>query len=376
MPAKNRNRKKAISTLRRVSYLALFFCLVSAPCFAKAIHSRNTAIATKGKVIDHLTKKAIPKAIVKIYDLRQRILASTLTDAKGVYQISKSLSPGVYTVKCQANGYYSGRLVRYLTRGKSYSLNFNLKSSNKPPYCASIAPSKGRYPHNKQTTITATYFDPNGYKDIKYVLILMNTRVDSKRCFYAYYNRNSNKLYLKDNSGKRWLGGFTPGSRHVIQNSYCILDCSRTTVSVSGSSLTVKWAVRFKPAFKGKKNIYIYVKDSHNVISGWQRRGIWSLNYPPNITSLTPKNLSTLLTGENLKISVKATDKDKDRLVYRYLLDNTIIRNWTASSNFTYRTTIQDKGRHTLKVQTRDTLGGVDTESVDIYIFMSFPKPE
>ncbi|MDD5194777.1 MAG: hypothetical protein PHQ96_03765, partial [Candidatus Omnitrophica bacterium] len=71
------------------------------------------------------------------------------------------------------------------------------------------------------------------------------------------------------------MGGYTPGSGNIIQNSYAILDCSKTTVSGSGDTLTIAWAVTFKSTFTGLKNMYLSVKNNGNLGSGWVKKGSW-----------------------------------------------------------------------------------------------------
>ncbi|MCM8792759.1 MAG: carboxypeptidase-like regulatory domain-containing protein [Candidatus Omnitrophica bacterium] len=98
-------------------------------------------------------------------------------------------------------------------------------------------------------------------------------------------------------------------------------------------------------------------------------------NNPPKIISIIPRDRSTFITGDILTISINASDPDKDRLQYRYIMDKTILKNWTDSSKHSFKTEISDRGRHKIKVEIRDNRGGFDSKSVDIYIFIAFPKP-
>lgn len=87
--------------------------------------------------------------------------------------------------------------------------------------------------------------------------------------FYAYYDQNTNKLYVRDNAGTTWLGGYAPGSSNVIENSYAKLNCAATTVQGSGNTMTVTWSVALKSTFTGTKNTYLYVRDDSNAYAGW-----------------------------------------------------------------------------------------------------------
>lgn len=148
---------------------------------------------------------------------------------------------------------------------------------NRPPQVGSITPVNGTSNSNEQVTFSATYSDSDGWQNIKYVYLLFNTSTAGVNCFYGYYNQNTNKLYLKNDANTSWLGGFTPGSNNVIENSYAKLDCAKTSISGANNLLTVNWSVVFKPAFPGTKNIYLYVRDDVNAYNAWTKAGTWSI---------------------------------------------------------------------------------------------------
>lgn len=98
-------------------------------------------------------------------------------------------------------------------------------------------------------------------------------------------------------------------------------------------------------------------------------------NNPPKILSITPKERFTLISGDSLVLSAVASDSDKDKLQYRYLLDNSVIKGWTDAQSFTFPTSIKNRGRHKVRIETRDNKGGLAYKEVDIYIFRSMPRP-
>jgi hypothetical protein len=63
---------------------------------------------------------------------------------------------------------------------------------------------------------------PSGY-NLSDVFALFNTAVSGANTCYIRYNRASNLLYLADNAGANWLGGFAPGSSGSAGNSYCTI---------------------------------------------------------------------------------------------------------------------------------------------------------
>ncbi len=128
------------------------------------------------------------------------------------------------------------------------------------------------YPEEK-VTITTTFQDANGVDDLLHLHLLVNTKITPEGGVFLYYDPKANKLYLRDDSNKEWLGGFAPTSLNLIENSRCILDCLWTTVSKpKGNTLTINWSIRFKPSFTGIKNTYIFARDTSNAQSGWVQK--------------------------------------------------------------------------------------------------------
>ncbi|MEW6100836.1 MAG: hypothetical protein AB1481_00885, partial [Candidatus Omnitrophota bacterium] len=67
-----------------------------------------------------------------------------------------------------------------------------------------------------------------------------------------------------------------PGQAISIENSYAKLDCSQTTASGSGNTLTVRWAITFKSTFTGTKNTYLGVRDDSGLLSQ-AKKGTWTI---------------------------------------------------------------------------------------------------
>ncbi len=146
-----------------------------------------------------------------------------------------------------------------------------------PPLIGTITPSSGTSSVNQPVTFTTIYSDPDGWQNIQYVYLLINTSINGSKCFYGYYNQNTNRLYLRNDANTGWIGGYAPGSSYIIGNSYAKLDCSKTTVSGSGAGFTVKWNATFKSTFTGTKNSYLYVKDDANAYNDWIKKGSWTI---------------------------------------------------------------------------------------------------
>lgn len=155
-----------------------------------------------------------------------------------------------------------------LTKKGTYTVNF-------PPTVETISPSFGASIPDQTFYFATIASDPDGWQNIQYIYFLINTTTATASCFDGYYNQNTNKLYLRNDAGTGWVGGYAPGSSYTIQNSYAKLSCALTTVSGAGTTLSVKWAVTFKPTFLGTKNTYLYVRDDVNAIKTWTQKGSW-----------------------------------------------------------------------------------------------------
>ena len=141
-----------------------------------------------------------------------------------------------------------------------------------------ITPASGSSTVGTAVTFTTTYIDPKGYSDIKWADFLVNTSASEASCFFAYYERSSNKLYLRNDANTSFLGGYAPGSTNVMENSYAKIDCAKTTVSGSANTLTINWNIAFKSGSLGAKNMYLRVFDSAGANTGLLQKGTWTIN--------------------------------------------------------------------------------------------------
>ena len=173
---------------------------------------------------------------------------------------------------------YSYRIRAYNAAGNSAYSNTATFTINAPPRVGTITPSRGSSLAGSQAVdFTTTYSDPNGWQDISYVELVINTAADGRNCFYGYYAVNVNKIYLRNDANSTWVSEATPGSSAIIQNSYAVLDCSKTTVSGTGDTLTINWNIIFKGSFVGPKNSYLWVTDKSGAFQGYVNKGTWEV---------------------------------------------------------------------------------------------------
>jgi hypothetical protein len=239
----------------------------------------------------------------------------------------------------------------------NYSLRYTIENS--APIIESLNPASGSSQPNKPVNFTSAFIDPDSadYTGIQFAYLLINNSTAGANCFWAYYNQNTNKLYLRNDTNSSWLGGFAPGSANIIENSFAKLDCQQTTVSGAQKILTINWSVTFKFAFSGRSyNMYLYVKDDRNANSGWVQKGTWTID-PIEIVSFFPLDKSSFIEDAVIHCAVNAIPENP-LYQYQFLVDGQIRRPYSAENSWDWRADAQDIGRRTLTVQVKNQEGG------------------
>lgn len=192
------------------------------------------------------------------------------------------------------------------------------------PAVGTVIPASGTGQTGALRVFTTTYTDTDGWQNIQYVYFLIDTSTSGTNCPYFYYNQNTNKLYVRNDANSAWLGGYVRGTAIVIENSYAKLDCAQTTVTGSGTTMTVNWAVTIKPPFTGAKNTYLYVRDDTNAYVNLTKKGTWTI---PNTAPQPPTVIPSFgASVPNTAFNIKVTYSDPDtwlNLQNVYLLVNT-----------------------------------------------------
>lgn len=149
---------------------------------------------------------------------------------------------------------------------------------NSGPQVVSVAPNSGASTVGQERIFTAIYRDSNGANDLAHARLTINVNRENNACISGFYNLADNKLYLFNNLGTTLLGGFRPGSNNTIESGKGILNCANTTVTKTGDTLTIRWAITPKSTFTGQKNLWAYTRDLSGANSGWVDAGDWTIN--------------------------------------------------------------------------------------------------
>jgi hypothetical protein len=156
------------------------------------------------------------------------------------------------------------------------------------PSTVSATPASGS---GTTQTFAFAFSDPNGYQAITSVQILVNGAMTPSGGCYLFYYRPANALYLTNDAGASWQTPVTLGQSGSLQNSQCSVSSLTSSVTGSGTNLTVNLALTFKAAFSGSKFTYLEAFDG-TLDSGWQQRGAWTVPSagPPALVSLSPSS--------------------------------------------------------------------------------------
>lgn len=125
-------------------------------------------------------------------------------------------------------------------------------------------------------TFSLQYGDNSGASNLTTTWVRFSSLLNSDptaTCL-VYYDRLRHMLHLLSNDGTTWMPG-TPGSGEVLENRQCSITLNASSVSVSGTTLTLNLAMNFRSRFAGSRNIYMFAANVGGTNSGWQQRGSW-----------------------------------------------------------------------------------------------------
>jgi hypothetical protein len=166
-----------------------------------------------------------------------------------------------------------------LLTGEQFSgkLTAKVYRNNSVPTLGTVTPDSGSGPVNVTTYFDTSWKDTDDWGDLKQCYFHIGDSPTLAGNVTLLYNSVKRKLWLLDDSGTAWLGGCTPGHAVYFSNSQAALDCLNTTVHHSGETLTVRWAIEFKPGFEGAKRLGLKCKDRGKAKAKGKWKGTWTV---------------------------------------------------------------------------------------------------
>jgi len=151
------------------------------------------------------------------------------------------------------------------------------------------------------------YSDALGATDLAYAYLKFDTTsLGATHSCMVRYDRAAATLSLRDDTGV-WQTPTPFAMGGTQQNTYCRVDFSGSSASMSGQTLTLNVKISFKVAYDGTKNIYAYASTNSGAITDWQQIGTWTI--PSTILSadaVTPNSGS----GSAAAFAAQFTDQN------------------------------------------------------------------
>jgi hypothetical protein len=139
------------------------------------------------------------------------------------------------------------------------------------PQLVSVYPATGS---GLSRLFTFTFSDAGGYERISVIGIAFGANLTFVgSCFLNY---TSAGIFLMNDGGTAWLPPRIPGSGGALENSRCAIDLAESTVTGTGSTLTISLAMRFKAALGSSLKLYTYISNVGGQQELWRSVGAWT----------------------------------------------------------------------------------------------------
>lgn len=125
--------------------------------------------------------------------------------------------------------------------------------------------------------VSGTWTDANGVSNIKLVFMQVGTAATGG-VVKVKYDVAMKKLFMMNDAGAAWAGGFAPGSVNTITNKLMTLDCAKTKVTTSGNDMTVSFNLKPAAGYTGGKPLYLFAYDMGMLApKAWDMKGTWTV---------------------------------------------------------------------------------------------------
>jgi hypothetical protein len=152
--------------------------------------------------------------------------------------------------------------------------------ANQAPINGSIKPSSGGAACGTIQYFSTEWSDPDGWNDLRGLRFHVG-RLSAPKSLAGnvvlLYTPLNNKMKIRNDRSTRWWGGNVVGSNSVVQNGQAKVYCNLCSVTRSGNTVRVRWAVEFKCTFRGDKIMYLKAKDHRDATTPYQQKGTWTV---------------------------------------------------------------------------------------------------
>ncbi len=152
---------------------------------------------------------------------------------------------------------------------------WTIGGSSKPLQTVSVSPATGT---GSSQTFTFVYSDSAGISDINSLLALINTGLNGVSACDVTVDPVHKNLWLLNDGATAWLGPIVLGSAGNVQNDQCTVIGGSSSMTTSGSTVTLNVALSFQASFDGAKVVYGNVVNQAGSTSGWTLLGTWTVH--------------------------------------------------------------------------------------------------
>ena len=157
-----------------------------------------------------------------------------------------------------------------------------------PPTAVSVSPSSGS---GLSQTFTFQFSHPGGSGMIAAAALLI-AGSDGQDCT-LYYVFPTSTVQMFNDSDTVWSNPVRVGSGNTLQNSRCSVNTAGTSISGSGTVLTLTVPVTFQQVFAGTRTLSVQLTGTNGLYTGLQQLGSWTVpisNVAPSAVSVSPSS--------------------------------------------------------------------------------------
>jgi hypothetical protein len=163
--------------------------------------------------------------------------------------------------------------------GASYALYYRQHDSRVLPAAVTPAPAPTcsldpRKGISLDAAFTITCSDVKDYSRIAQVGLLVNNFSDGAQGCYVVYLPQQREIRLVSDDGSKAMGREID-SDLILENSACTFFGKDFEVLGRGKVLSVKFNLKFKPAFAGVKNLFVLAQSNEGASTGLELHGVW-----------------------------------------------------------------------------------------------------
>jgi hypothetical protein len=140
--------------------------------------------------------------------------------------------------------------------GWQHKGTFGVDIPNQPPLPMSVTPNSGTG-SNQTFGFTVT----EGSQHLHSVSMSIGAVMHDPRCSFTYWPE-TNEISLAAGWTSGWSGYRVLGLPGIVENPWCSIDPTVSSVSVVGNDVTISVALTFKAAFAGTHNIFVDAIDT------------------------------------------------------------------------------------------------------------------